>query len=277
MLKRLTLPLGLALVMLTGSALAGDATMGQIYQTVQSGHLAQAQQMIRQVLRDHPNSGKAHFVAAEVAAREQNYGEARQELAKARSLEPGLPFASPGAVRALQAQLGEASGHGLGQRSGRRSSHLGWALLLIGGVIVVWMIVRRRMAAANYNAFPGQFPGAMPPGGPMGAPPYGPGGYPPAGYGPGHSAGSGIMGSLGTGLALGAGVAAGEELVGHMLNPSAGGGLIPDAAAGQVDPQVNADMGGNDFGVSDPGSWDDGGGGGGGWDSGGGGGDGGWT
>ncbi len=284
MLKRLTLPLGLALVMLAGAALAADPTAGQIYQAAQSGNIAQAQQMIQQVLRDHPNSAKAHFIAAEVDARAQNLGEARQELAKAEALRPGLPFASPHAVRQLRAQLGQSPGHGVGRRSIRSSSHKSWApfLLLIGGIIVVWMIVRRRMAMAHYNAFPGQMPGGMPPGGPMGTPPgYGPGGSPPAGYGPGYGSGPGIMGSLGTGLAVGAGMAAGEELVGHMLNPGGGvagglgGGMIPDANAGQLDPQVNSDMGGNDFGVSDPGSWDDGSGGGGGWDSGGG--DGGWT
>ena len=267
MLKRLTLPLGLALVMLAGTALAADPNAHQIYLALKGGNVAEAQQMIRQVLHDHPGSAKAHFVAAEVDARASNFGLARQELAKAESIAPGLPFASAYAVRELRRQLGEAPGAGLARlpSARRHGSNLGWALLLIGGVIVVWMIVRRRMAAASYNAYPGQFPGGMPPGGPAG--PMGPGGFPP-GYGPGG--GSGILGGLGTGLAMGAGMAAGEELVDHMLGGNSGGGMIPDANAGQaIDPQVNADMGGNDFGMSDPGSWDDGGGGagddGGGW------------
>ena len=274
MLKRLTLSLSLALVMLAGTALAADPTAGQIYHAAQSGHLAQAQQMIRQVLRHHPNSAKAHFVAAELDARAANYGLARQELAAAESLQPGLPFASARAVSELRRQIGETPRDARSGRSGAGSSHMGWAVLLIGGVILVWMIVRRRMAMASVNAYPGPFSGAMPPGampqggpgGPMGAGPgYAPGGYPP-GYGP--AGGSGIVHNLGTGLAIGAGVAAGEELVGHLLNPGSGGGLMSDGSAGQLDPQVNADMGGNDFGVSDPGSWDDGSGGGG---------DGGWT
>ncbi len=271
MLKRLTLSLSLALVMLTGTALAADPTAGQIYQAAQSGHLAQAQQMIRQVLRDHPNSAKAHFVAAELDARAANYGLARQELAAAESLQPGLPFASAHAVSELRRQLGEAPRAARVRRSGAGSSHMGWAVLLIGGVLLVWMIVRRRMAAASANAYPGPFsgamaPGGMPQGGPMGpGPGYAPGGYPP-GYGP--AGGSGMLHNIGTGLAIGAGVAAGEELVGHLLNPGSGGGLMPDASAAPLDPQANADLGGNDFGISDPGSWDDGSGGGG---------DGGWT
>jgi hypothetical protein len=90
------------------------------------------------------------------------------------------------------------------------------------------------------------------------------------------------MGNLATGLAVGAGVAAGEALVGRALGEHQGG-IIPNAdAAGVTDPGANGDMGGSDFGMTDGGSWDDGGGGGGGGDAfgggdmgGGGGGD--WT
>ena len=93
--------------------------------------------------------------------------------------------------------------------------------------------------------------------------------------------GSGIMGSVASGLALGAGVAAGEELVEHVIGGGSnqGGGFVPPAEAAPA-PDPNANMGGNDFGLDDPGSWDNGSGGGG-WDDGGGGGGGddgsGWT
>ena len=102
-----------------------------------------------------------------------------------------------------------------------------------------------------------------------GAPGYGPG-YGPAPMGGGM--GSGIAGGLASGLAVGAGVVAGEDLAHHFLDGGRGGGVIPPAEAGESG-NPNADMGGADFGVNDPGSgWDDGGGGFGG-DSGGGGGD----
>jgi hypothetical protein len=65
------------------------------------------------------------------------------------------------------------------------------------------------------------------------------------------------MGALGTGLAVGAGVAAGEELVRHVLEPGREGYVPPPPPENYVDPSINSDMGGNDFGVSDPGSWDD--------------------
>lgn len=262
-------------------ALAADPSSEQIYQTLRDGNVAQAQQMITQVLQDHPESAKAHFVAAEVDARAGNYGLARHELQTAESLKPGLPFANPRSVRELQQQLGEGSIATSVQRPVRvvgHSSHFGIFLLLIGAAVVLWLVLRRRAAAMGYSQYPGQYSGPYPGNVPPGAPPvgYGPGGY-PGGYTPGG--GSGIMSSVASGLALGAGVAAGEEIVEHMMggrsNPG-GGGFVPPAEAGPM-PDPNADMGGNDFGLNDPGSWDDGGGGGG-WDDGGGGGDGGgWT
>jgi hypothetical protein len=274
--KRITLPLGALLVLACAlPALAADPSPAQVYQAARSGNLAQAQQMIAQVLRDHPQSGQAHYVAAEIDARAGNFGLARQELKTAQSLEPGLPFANPRSVRQLQMQLGEAPAAGFAQRAApvRHSSHLGIFLLLIGGAIVLWMVLRRRAAAMGYPQYPGQYPGNVPPGIPPGG--YGPGGYGPGGYPGGYTpgGGSGIMGSVASGLALGAGVAAGEGLVQHMMgggsnNAGVGGGFVPSADAGQM-PDPNADMGGNDFGLNDPGSWDDGGGGGGGDDGGG--------
>jgi hypothetical protein len=77
---------------------------------------------------------------------------------------------------------------------------------------------------------------------------------------------------LAGGLAAGAGIVAGEELAHHFMDGDRHQGLPPpaeDGVGGSGNP--NPDMGGNDFGVNDPGSWDDGSSGGG--DFGGGGGD----
>ncbi len=271
MRKRITLSLGALLVLACAlPALAADPSPAQVYQAARSGNLAEARQMMAQVLRDHPRSGQAHYVAAEIDARAGDLRQARQELRTAETLEPGLPFASPRSVRQLKMQLGGPRAAGLprGAAPARHSSHLGIFLLLIGGAVLAWMLLRRRAAAMAYRqypgAYPGQFPGGVPPAG------YGPAGY-PGGYMPGS--GSGIMGSVASGLAMGAGVAAGEELVQHMMGggANAGGGIVPAADASSM-PDPNSDMGGNDFGLNDSGSWDDGSGGGGGD-----GGDGGWS
>ena len=280
MQNRIRLPLGVVLgCVFVLPALAASPTPDQVYQALRAGNVAQAQQMMTQVLNEYPRVGRAHFVAAEVDARAGNYGLARQELRTAEALDPSLATKDPRGVKQLRQQLGEEPVGMLAQQTVRPShpSRLPLFLFLIGGAVVLWLVLRRRAAAMGYQQYPGQYPGGTPPG-PGG---YGGGGY-PGGYMPGG--GSGIMGSVASGLAVGAGVAAGEELVRHVIGGgnTGAGGFVPPAEAGQL-PDPNADMGGNDFGLNDPGSWDDGSGsgsgGGGGWDDGGGGGDsgGGWS
>lgn len=237
-----------------------DPTVDQIYTAAQTGHLDRAQQMVSQVLADHPDSSRAHYVQAELYAREGKIPQARSELSTAEQLKPGLPFASPRAVQELKAQLGlgaRPAGSTL-MRSGAPERRFPWGTLLIlaGAVGLLWMMFRRRPAYAPY---PAAGPG-------MGGAPgtYGPGGYGPGPMG-GGGIGSGIAGGLASGLAVGAGVVAGEELAHHFLDGGRGsGGVIPTAEAGDSG-SSNSDMGGSDFGMNDPGSgWDDGGGGGGG-------------
>jgi uncharacterized protein len=237
MLKTIALRLAALLVVACAlPALAADPSPAQVYQAARSGDLAQAQQMIAQVLRDQPRSGQAHFAAAEIDVRAGNYGTARQELKTAESLEPGLPFASARSVLELRMQLGEAPIGVLAARTVRatRGSHLGLLLIFVAGAAVLWLVLRWRAGNMGYPQYPG-YPGGVPPGG------YGPGGYTPGG-------GPGIMGSVASGLALGAGVAAGEELVDHILgggsNPG-GSDLVPPTES-EPAPDPNADMGGND-------------------------------
>ena len=66
---------GVALIQPAMAQTAGqnDPSAHQIFQAVSAGRLAEAQQMVDQVLRDHPRSGEAHFVAAEVYAREGDF------------------------------------------------------------------------------------------------------------------------------------------------------------------------------------------------------------
>jgi len=237
-----------------------DPTMDQIYTAASSGHLDQAQQMITQVLTDHPNSAKAHYVQAELYAREGKTSLARSELATAEQLKPDLPFASARSVQELKAQLGLRTGvmSPAVMRSAPAAPRFPWGtVLILAGVVAILLMVFRRHN--TYVQYPGAGPG-------MGGAPgtYGPGGYGPAPMG-GGGIGSGIAGGLASGLAVGAGVVAGEELAHHFLDGGrGGGGVIPPAEAGDSG-FSNSDMGGSDFGVNDPGSgWDDGGSGGGG-------------
>lgn len=254
---------------------ADDPGIHQVYEAANSGHLDQARSMMAQVLKDHPDSAKAHYVAAEIDARSGDIPSARAEYESAQKLASGLPFAKPGAVQELRNQLypqprviqqPRYPTQVTAVQPIRAHSGFPWMTALgIGfAVWIVWLIFRRFTAPATtvYNSGGGYGPGGAAPGG------YYPGGgYPPP-------AGGGLLGSLGTGLAVGAGVVAGEEIAHRLIDGGGNERVIERDVVYRDDPpqNPNSDMGGNDFGISDDSSWDSGG------DSGGiGGGDDSWT
>lgn len=269
MLKRIAAPLVLVTALAcAGPVLAAVPTVDQVYEAARSGHLDRAQQMMDEVLRDKPNSPKAHYVEAEIAARARNFDRARTELARAQQLDPSGSFAKPESLAALQRELARGSSGnyrsysyppGTYVRPVERRSSFPWGivLLVIAGVVIAWALLSRRNYP-RYGGYP-QGGGVPPTGFPGGGYGGGPAGYGPAGYGPpgGGGMGSGIVGGLASGLALGAGVAAGEELVRHWIDKDGNRVEGPPPADYIPPPDDNANMGGNDFGVSDGSSWDD--------------------
>jgi len=305
MLKNLCQPfrLLLACLALASAALAVNApalaqaepTMNQIYQAAQSGKLDQAQTMVQQVLILHPNSAKAHYVQAELFARQGLGQKGREALAMADKLAPGLPFAKPDAVNALRTQLSPTSGVAATTKQSfgmdtpaTATSSVSPALLLILGAgvvgLVVWLIRRKPEAPVNYSA-PANIAAATSAGsggigsglnGPQtfgsgvapayGQPAYGQPGYGQPGYGQqpaGMGMGGRVMGGLATGLAVGAGVMAaqaiGKNLMGNDERSSNNGaGHLNDNAGNRLEPLPgNADMGGQNFGMNDNAGWDD--------------------
>jgi clan AA aspartic protease (TIGR02281 family) len=83
-----------------------EPTMHQIYEAATTGHLDQAQEMITQVLANHPKSAKAHWAQAEVYAKANKTNMARSEVLEAERLNPGLTEISAKAVRQLKTELG---------------------------------------------------------------------------------------------------------------------------------------------------------------------------
>ena len=240
-------------VLLTSNAAFAEATLPEVYQAVQSGQIAKADAMMKEVLQNHPNSAKAHYVAAELYLKEGRVEVARNHFIKAQNLAPGLPFAQPESVQKLQVQLAGGAGVPVATQTSIFSNPLFWGLIaiLVVGIIIV---MRRRKAEAIqvYNAPSAGYPGT--PGGPAGYP-GGPGypGAPAAG-----GMGSGLMGSLATGAALGAGMYAGQALASNLMgghdNGHSNAGSNPNF--NQVGGPTSLDP---NFGVNDASSWDDGG------------------
>ena len=264
----------LCLALNTSWALAQEPTMAEVYAAAQAGQMDKAQTLIQQVLISHPRSAKAHYVRAELFAREGNVRLAQESLQEAERLAPGLPFANHEAVSALKAQIGQLAtrtGHVASTTpvavasTGNPSSPLPWLLLAGGVALLGFWFLRHRTSASTVTA------PASPPATPSanntlsGPQTFGQSvgaGYPAPSPEPGM--GSRIMGGVATGLAVGAGVMAAEAIGRNLMgghdasrDTTSQGTLSGGAGYTPIDSGMNSDMGGADFGINDASSWDD--------------------
>ena len=199
-----------------------EATMHQVYSAAEARKFNEAQSMMDKVLRDHPDSAKAHFVEAELLAKQGHFSNAGGELNTAERLQPELPFAKPEAVQSLKSRIASASNGMMQPNTDDKSMAFNvknWqpAVLLIAGFGIILLLIgfmsRRNSMMIPGNSYEGNALGPnMPPVGSSGAGPVMMGQTASGGMG------SGIMGSLATGAAMGAGVAAGEALMNHFID-----------------------------------------------------------
>lgn len=253
------------------AGLAAEPTLNQVYQAAEAGKLGEAQTMMQEVLRAHPDSAKAHFVEAELLAKQGMIQKARSELDKAEMLAPGLAFAKPQAVQKLKTLIDGAHVERLsaipGTSSGlaARGTSFPWGMLFVGIGLVAFIVAVARFMSQR-NAVPpsvrqsnGVGYGGTSFGSP--APAYGMGGVGSAGVA-GQGLGASMLGGLATGAAVGAGVVAGEALMHRFMGDS--GSHVSNSALPDLGPRaddfVPDDLGGADFGISDSSSWDDAGG-----------------
>ncbi|MGC3984105.1 MAG: hypothetical protein QM777_04900 [Pseudorhodoferax sp.] len=268
---------------LAGPALAADASLDQVYQAAHGGHVDQALQMMDPVLRDHPNSAKAHYVEAELLAQQGRLGPARTELATAERLAPGLPFVQDQSLQHLHRVLDQAPAAVAGRSpltmpvaEAAHGRPLAWglALAVAFGALLGWLLTRANrprpappapamapMAAAGpsmaWPRDPAPAAGTVPWGGAPAA---------PAGAGWGSQVAAGVAGGLAAGAAAVAGQELGRRLFGHeaaampvsepsfaaplaQAAPAADGWSDPDfgirgAGSGWDDDTMDADMGG---------------------------------
>ena len=81
---------------------AEDASMHAVYLAAEAGKFGEAQSMMDKVLHDHPNSAKAHFVEAELLAKQGRLTSAQDELTTAERLQPNLSFVKPQVLEKLK-------------------------------------------------------------------------------------------------------------------------------------------------------------------------------
>jgi len=245
-------------------ASAQEPTISQVYSAAQANRMPEAQAMMAQVLQAHPDSAKAHYVEADLLAKQGRYTSARAELDTAERLQPQLGFAKPEAVSELKSIIASGlNGYPTRANSTRASAaHFPWGSMLVIALVALVLVVLLVRATARRMGGSMRGPGYGPLANPMS--PYG--GTPMPPYGAmGGGMGSGLLGGLASGAAMGAGLVAGEELMHHLTDHgnSRSDNLSNDAPMPQQD-----DLGGQDFGIPDGSSWDNGGGGGS-WDDGG--------
>jgi len=233
----------------------------------EAGRFNDAQSMMDKVLRDHPNSAKAHFVEAELLAKQGLFSNAGVELDTSERLQPGLSFVKPETLQNLKKRISSVSNGALQPNNiadqNIPSSVKNWmpSVLLIVGlgliVLLIWSMSRRKSMMMPANNYAGNARGQNMP--PVGASGFGSTMGQPATGG----MGSGIMGSLATGAAMGAGVVAGEALMHHFIDRDKNNAIpespVPDTSPWNTASNMsdNDDMGGADFGIEDTASWDD--------------------
>jgi hypothetical protein len=88
-----------------GARAGGAATLREANQAARDGDFVRARSLVDEVLRRQPDNARAHFVKAQIAARENDVATARSELEAAEKLAPGLTFARERAVTNLRRKV----------------------------------------------------------------------------------------------------------------------------------------------------------------------------
>jgi tetratricopeptide (TPR) repeat protein len=249
-----------------------------IESALNAGHTAQAEGMLREVIKEKPDSAKAHYELGQVLAREARYDQALAELRQAQSIDPKLGFArSPEQFERIVAEVKELDAKRALAPSAPvvhspvaparaepalPMSTVWWGIgaLFVMGLVLLLMRRRDPVPAPMTTVVdaPRGFGAGYNPAPPMGYPPQ-PMGYPPTG---GSGLGGAVVGGLAgmaAGYALAKATEGGSHAVAGTLNPDQGGYVPFDQSPGPQLDAFDSGSGGDswDSGGSDMSSGDD--------------------
>jgi hypothetical protein len=83
-------------------------TVADVQAEVQRGNFTQAQSMMREVVQARPKSAKAHYIYAEILARNGKFDDASREAAQARQLDPAIKFTQAEKFRSFEQAVNRA-------------------------------------------------------------------------------------------------------------------------------------------------------------------------
>lgn len=232
--------------LMTTVALANIPSIHAISQTVNSGNLRQAHQMIEAVLQVHPKSAKAHYVDAQILVLQGNPQGAKHALEIARELDPNLSFVDQQNVIKLQQRITSLT------HSHPKSNHswVPWIILAIALLVLYFIWKNASKRKMSYQNTPSSLANQHNQNNSQTAQNNG-------GSGNGFF-GNGIFGNIMSGLAMGAGFAAGERVVDNLMDSHDSNTDQPQTDFQNDNEQGYFDSADNDFGIDDSSSWDDG-------------------
>ncbi len=275
MKSRSPILVGLLLTLSLGAQLAfALPSVSEVQAAAQSGDLPRAEQMMREVVEAKPGSAKAHYVLAEILARQRKFTDAAEQARLVRLNDPDLKTVDRAKFTEFERLLDRAQGAGTAASptpatATARTPTPAPASHSSGGGVPLWMLLGGSVLfiglAARWMRRRATAPAAMPMPGYGGA-----GAMPMGGYGPGAAPSQG-PGLMGVGLAAAGGVAAGmlaERMLHGGSDHSAprSDGYAPSGAfdGGSQDLGAANDLASRDIDFGSGDSWDAGGGGGGG-------------
>ena len=92
-------------LLLSNNTYAAEPSISDVYEAAVVGDMDKANLMIAEVISKHPNSSKAHYVFAQLLAKQEKIDLAKSELAKAEELDPKISDIKEEAVIELKDYL----------------------------------------------------------------------------------------------------------------------------------------------------------------------------